>query len=1038
MATTGLPSMDSYPTVDALVSGMQGLPGVTEKWDMVVSYSLDSLNSLLVQLWNSHHPTTGGTIVLVSENQDEDGETYHIEWSLRLGSPSLRFTYDGRAELTMGLSGTYKTVEKSADGKERPTRTIPENTYVLVANVPLEFVHATGTGTGTDAASHVKQANPEGAPYVSFDDDPNAALHVVFSFDTTTEQGASYRVESINKDHPPPTAFSRGLAGELAAWMSNPANFQAINYSLAVVQKKPIPGVMYLVPQNVTFSVYAKPAQEKVGCLSLYIKTQDSGNEPGRESRRFQLPKKDLVDTYPIPDGYTASIIIRHDLFANKFLRDTLVRSKSDDNNDTFREVNLRGDSEVGFALDMRINSRGMGKFSTKDYWGGLDVDSIDWDFGRDLLSLVVDPRTNAVWHYHFEDRLSWERDSRWWGKTYYDLNLNKTAPLVAEYSDVGLAGRLELTHGDWVPWVHEWNPDIWERARGGTSDIPDIVRNGLLSFHLPAFQQDLQMQYFAATNLFGPGKHMISVAGEDAIWMPYDVLILGHLLAPLESPTPTTVTARVESVSARVENAAARGAPTRPTTTAGSTTTDFVLGLSAGQPILQQTVNALQTGDEKTIDDFLAHSGYDITADGLRAALQTSRPGPGFDIRHAGGAYSFQEPTDLRPKSMSVDPTTGRVYIGGIYTGNSTDDRGVVVWDMSGFHYEIQFTISYADDDTPKPTTFSGSRRPSHDGDKDSVTAVSGTQLTDSQPSSFVNDPPAATAAWVLGLAGGGFTFLVYFLDKYRANRKKNLQKQAENLRNGLSRADAALNAKAAAAAEDGFKKMNLEDFRVQVEEKVRASVKTSMDANKPVDEVGKDAAAAAKEQVKNFATEYLKSNITSDLGRFKNVLGKFIVDRAVGTAIAQAVDARSGRFNADGSYMVAITGAEIARYTVEAKEAAARTVTDDLARVKMAATEEFEKLRRKKEARDDYVEEKKKEGVMEDDLKKNDAQYRSLADEIARQEDVFMEAEKAVETRQNESDKVGEEKKEAVEEEKRAREHADKVAEETFKGKP
>lgn len=55
--------------------------------------------------------------------------------------------------------------------------------------------------------------------------------------------------------------------------MSNPTNVESINYSLAIIHKKPIPGVMYLVPQDVLFTVYAKPDQEKVGCLSLYIKT---------------------------------------------------------------------------------------------------------------------------------------------------------------------------------------------------------------------------------------------------------------------------------------------------------------------------------------------------------------------------------------------------------------------------------------------------------------------------------------------------------------------------------------------------------------------------------------------------------------------------------------------------------------------------------------------------------------------------------------------------------------------------------------------
>lgn len=357
----------------------------------------------------------------------------------------------------------------------------------------------------------------------------------------------------------------------------------------------------------------------------------------------------------------------------------------------------------------------------------------------------------------------------------------------------------------------------------------------------------------------------------------------------------------------------------------------------------------------------------------------------------------------------------------------------------MNNFHYDVQFTVSYTDDGTPKPHTFSGSRTPSPSGggNNGATTSVSGTQLTDTQPSGFVYDPPAATAAWAIGAVGGGITFILYFVDKFRAGRKENLQKQAENLRNGLSKVDASLRTKAAAAAENGFQNMDLADFRGQIEEKVRAAVKTSMDANKTPDEVGQDAAAAAKEKFKNFATEYLKPSMMGDLSQFKNVLGKFIVDRAVGSAIGQAVDARSGRFNVDGSYMVAITGAEMARYTVEAKQAAATALSDNLERQKLAATEEFDKVRQKREARDNYAEEKKREGMAEDELEK-DPQYKSLSDQIAEAQDAFTAADNVQKEAQQESDKVDEEVKEAAEEEKRAREHADKVAGETFKGRP
>lgn len=205
MATTTPSWRDLYPTVDFLVSGMQSRLNLTEKWDMVVSYSLDSLNSLIAQLWE-RHPTTGDSIILVSENINEDDETYHIKWTLRLGSPSLRFTYDGRAELTMALSGTYMTVEKSADGKERPMKTIPEATYVLVSNVPLRFVHITSEG--------VKPAVPEvsSGPHYSrmgASIDAKRLVHALRSMMTPTQSFTSCSISTTHRRRAPHIGSTR-------------------------------------------------------------------------------------------------------------------------------------------------------------------------------------------------------------------------------------------------------------------------------------------------------------------------------------------------------------------------------------------------------------------------------------------------------------------------------------------------------------------------------------------------------------------------------------------------------------------------------------------------------------------------------------------------------------------------------------------------------------------------------------------------------------------------------------------------------------
>lgn len=56
--------------------------------------------------------------------------------------------------------------------------------------------------------------------------------------------------------------------------------------------------------------------------------------------------------------------------------------------------------------------------------------------------------------------------------------------------------------------------------------------------------------------------------------------------------------------------------------------------------------------------------SGYDIQSVGLKAALATADPGPDFDIRQVGGAYSFDKPADLKDSLMKVIPASARYVI--------------------------------------------------------------------------------------------------------------------------------------------------------------------------------------------------------------------------------------------------------------------------------------------------------------------------------------------------------------------------------------
>jgi hypothetical protein len=160
--------------------------------------------------------------------------------------------------------------------------------------------------------------------------------------------------------------------------------------------------------------------------------------------------------------------------------------------------------------------------------------------------------------------------------------------------------------------------------------------------------------------------------------------------------------------------------------------------------------------------------------------------------------------------------------------------------------------------------------------------------------------------------------------------------------------------------------------------------------------------------------------------LTRFKNVLGAFAVNHAATKAIGEAVDARAGRFNADGSYMVAVTGAEVARYQSRTKAAA-----------RAAAAAEFEKLRAKKEAKAIYEQKEKEKGETDADLQR-DPDYKSLAEQEKKLEESLLAAADAEKAASLQFDQAASKAADAAKEEELARKNAEKLAGETFKGEP
>jgi hypothetical protein len=149
--------MDKYPTLDALIVGMKNNIGVTSGWDLIVSYSVDKLNTLLGDIWTAKKATTNVTVRTTDiDHRDRPPSTYHTEFNLQISAPTLQFdpAGGGRAVLVMNLNGNFHVVEPMRNGDTDPGTELELDKYELRVTVPIKAVSARATDSGFQDVKH--------------------------------------------------------------------------------------------------------------------------------------------------------------------------------------------------------------------------------------------------------------------------------------------------------------------------------------------------------------------------------------------------------------------------------------------------------------------------------------------------------------------------------------------------------------------------------------------------------------------------------------------------------------------------------------------------------------------------------------------------------------------------------------------------------------------------------------------------------------------------------------------------------------------
>jgi hypothetical protein len=293
---------------DDLLKEMKGNPSLN-KWDVLCSYRESEINALLkTQYKNSQYSQK---ISLVDEHTDEYGDPVTITVNLDLKAPVLQFDATNKNECILNMKiekGSYKV-----DNPSRPTseQILPENVLVLLAHVPLSAV------MGTIKDGVLKNTKKFSASQIIAFDDNKSSAKIILDFSFV--EGGDFDIQPIPgqehliKDIYILTAsYKQTLLKKICDFFKT--NLSEITYVIGHLSSTSIKGTR-LTPKSFIFCGFHPTKDE--GMLNIYIQTKESKRDPGNISPSFQ-PSDNTIP--PIPEGYTASLIIAREVLENCYL----------------------------------------------------------------------------------------------------------------------------------------------------------------------------------------------------------------------------------------------------------------------------------------------------------------------------------------------------------------------------------------------------------------------------------------------------------------------------------------------------------------------------------------------------------------------------------------------------------------------------------------------------------------------------------------------------------------------------------------------
>ena len=502
--------MESFVSLSDLVSSMNGKPS-TNQWDIVCSYTVAQLNQFLQTQYDAGK--LAKEVHLSTERQDPlMGTDFTISYDIQFASPKLGFISgrSGFATLTMLIKdgSSYSVTLK---GATTPTKTvsIPGGKYSVKAVVPLAAIRG-------DTGEIKEQGN-----IIEFSDCGSHDNHVIIHF--KNEKGTSYEIVPEPDPQDKDTLVTYFLP-VLKQYFQTEIN--EIDYAVSTVNNsQPTSGLSVFTPKSFAF---ASIGDDHSGVLSLYIQTSESNNPPGNASPSFQ-PGDSQVS--PIPESYTASIILSYDLITKAFLKPQLEKSGFTVSFDTVSDgisAQLTEDSSV-------VAPSKDGNYIFFGYsYDGLNITLKDYPLNlvikQGKLSLHWEGKTTSGWSQN-EAGVVGGAGGYQYGYVDITIDLNKGPINLSLSNDNATIANITISRSDFSIHTKAKSCRWYETAFAGCMEFYPSYYSNDMQLSIPSMNVALHgFDFFRTTNLLAPGKHIIEVDANAGISTPHDFLIVGQV----------------------------------------------------------------------------------------------------------------------------------------------------------------------------------------------------------------------------------------------------------------------------------------------------------------------------------------------------------------------------------------------------------------------------------------------------------------------------------------------------------------------------